>query len=236
MQLRYFHAAALVLIGAGSLVSCRTTTHTEGDNASSIQDKVYNSSRAKRIECVSKVIDSCDIDGDALVDATSKCGQLDYNPQLELFLESKNGRVIAIRTDTGWQGYSREDCEFTEFKLDSKIVEMLIIGKVAYMRGENGQLYFMTDTSAMYELLSGSGNSYVVKDMDGSNGALTITLSTGGKPFTIDREKLIEKIKRNNVAEVRFHRGRLSSTAYKVLGRRNSERRPSEPSPENTGD
>lgn len=147
-----------------------------------------------KTKCINRIEDSC------RVSLTSQVGleeNVDECKQVSNGLEAvllKNGKVSLVNT------YS---CLGSQYRIDSAgIKEMKVIDNRLFMLSTDGQVYFMDDDRALFEILNSRGLSYTtVVDIKGrrSGQAIELVFRNGGTPVVLEYSDLVRKALRGEL-------------------------------------
>ncbi len=139
-------------------------------------------------------------DSDRVEDNVYKCRQAkDKDGIFEVFLLNDAGKVVVVDTD----GYNR--CAKAKYTLDPKgITEFKVIGNSkegvrVYFLSNSGRVYTMDTDQVVYEILSGSGNSYdTVVDIKGVRDdatAIKLVMKGNMQDVTFTRKRIEQKLR-----------------------------------------
>lgn len=168
--------------------------------------------------CIKRLKESCDnLSGnnqERIEDNVEKCRHVDYGSTKMELLQLRNvDKMIVVKTNG--QEVRRNQCPMFKYTIDrSGIKEFKIVGDLAFMISNDGQVYFMVKDS-FHELLNSKGKSYNVDDLKGSSDGNRVTLIfKDNSKLVITREDLQRKSDKSQTRKLEF---RFATTARSIF-------------------
>ena len=140
-----------------------------------------------------------------IADNVEKCRHVESGKTKQELLQLKGSDKMIVVTTAG-QGVYNKQCGMTKYTVDhSGIKDFKIIGNLAFMISNDGQVYYEVK-NVFYELLNSKGKSYSsVEDLKGSSDGKSVTLVfRDGNKLPITKDDLIRKIDNDQTRKLEF--------------------------------
>lgn len=167
------------------------------------------SSSEKLDKCIVRLNENCNnLSGnneERIADNVEKCKHLEYRSTKMELLQLRNvDKMIVIKTNGN--EIKHKQCSMIKYEIDhSGIKDFKIVGSLAFMISNDGQVYYMVKDT-FHELLNSKGKSYKnVDDLKGSSNGKSVTLQfKDNNEFVITREELERKIDKSQTRKLDF--------------------------------